>query len=182
MRHLVAVTLLLFAGCAAQGLPLDDGTGGNGGGAGSGGANGGGADMAKKLGGNGATCKTACDCEPGLACRMGTCGMSQIGMIYCCDSMDCPAGNFCQNSMGGFAQCGSSGGNGGGPGGGGGGFGGGPGGGTGGGGDGFGGGGAPDGGIGQFCSQIPCTGSNGGAICKMIGCGACTAAGTCGAN
>jgi len=59
--------------------------------------------------------------------------MSNIGMIFCCDSGDCPAGSFCQSSTGGFAQCGSSGG-----------------------------------------------GGTGGNICKMIGCGACTAAGSCG--
>src|SRR5215471_17052282 len=129
MRQLFLASLLLLAGCAAQGVPLEDGTNGGGGsgaaGGGSGGAHGG-VDMAKMLGGQGATCKTACDCDPGLACRMGTCGASNIGKIYCCDSGDCPAGNFCQSSMGGFAQCGSSGGGGGG---GNGGFGGGPGGG-----------------------------------------------------
>ena len=168
MRQIVLASLLVLAGCAAQGVPLDESNGGNagtGGGAGSAGV-----DMAKPLGGMGAMCKTACDCQPGLACRMGVCGASNIGKIYCCDSTDCPAGNFCQSSMGGFSQCGA-----GGTGGfGGGGFGGGPGGG--GGGGGFPGGG--DLGIGQFCTQIPCGGNSG--VCKMIGCGACTAAGTCG--
>ena len=180
MRHVVAALFIVFAaGCAAQGLPLDEpGGGGNGNG-----GNGGSVDMAKPLGATGATCKTACDCEPGLACRMGTCGMSNIGPVYCCDSKDCPSGNFCQSSMGGFGQCGANGGGGGfggGPGGGGGGFGGGPGGGGGGFGGGPGGGGIPDGGIGMLCHQVPC-GTNAG-ICKMIGCGACTAAGTCGSN
>jgi len=87
----------------------------------------------------------------------------------------CPAGSFCQTSMGGFQQCGSPGGGTGGTGGTGGGFGGG------GGGGGFGGGpggGGSDGGLGMLCHQVPC-GNNAG-ICKMIGCGACTAAGTCG--
>jgi hypothetical protein len=177
MRHLVAASLLFLAGCAAQGIPLEDGTGG--GGSGGGGSHASSPDMAKPLGGMGATCKTACDCEPGLACRMGTCGASNIGKIYCCESMDCPAGNFCQSENGGFGQCGA-GGNGGT---GGGGFGGGPGGGGGGGfGGGPGGGGGADGGLGNFCTQIPCSSTNGGAVCKMIGCGACTAAGTCGAN
>jgi hypothetical protein len=173
MRHIVAAMLFVLAGCTAQGLPIDDSTGGGG----AGGASS--VDMAKRdLGGSGATCKSACDCEAGLACRMGTCGMSNLGPVYCCDSGQCPAGSFCQSATGGFAQCGSSGGGGsgggngggpgtgGGPGGGGGGFGGGP------------GGGGPDAGLGMFCSQIPCT-SNGN-VCKMIGCGACTAAGTCG--
>jgi hypothetical protein len=41
-----------------------------------------------------------------------------------------------------------------------------------------GGGGGSDGGLGMLCHQVPC-GNNAG-ICKMIGCGACTAAGTCG--
>ena len=176
MRNIVAATFLVFAaGCAAQGLPLDEpGAGGNGG-AGGGGSRA--VDMARALGGTGATCRTACDCQPGLACRMGTCGMSNIGPIFCCDdTASCPAGSFCQSSMGGFAQCGSSSGGSGGTGGGGG-FGGGPGGGGGGGSGGFPG---TDLGIGMFCGQIPCATSAG--ICKMIGCGACTAAGTCGTN
>ena len=187
MRQLAVVALLALAGCTAQGLPIDNspGSGGNGSG---GGAGSGAFDMAKPLGGNGAKCTSACDCEPGLACRMGTCGTSPIGMIYCCDSGDCPTGNICQSSSGGFGQCGGNGGNGGG-----GGFGGGPGGGTGG-GPGGGGGGFPggggggsggfpggaDGGLGMFCTQIPC-GMN-AAVCKQLGCGACSAAGTCGAN
>jgi len=175
MRHLIAATLFaLVAGCVAQGVPLDEPGGGGNGGAGGGSGNHA-VDMAKPLGGNGATCKTACDCEPGLACRMGTCGMSNIGAVYCCDSGMCPAGSFCQTSMGGFQQCGSPGGGTGGTGGTGGGFGGG------GGGGGFGGGpggGGSDGGLGMLCHQVPC-GNNAG-ICKMIGCGACTAAGTCG--
>ena len=173
MRHIVLATLFVLAGCAAQGLPLDDSTGGGGGTGGTGGSHG--VDMARPLGGTGATCKTACDCQPGLACRQGMCGMSNIGPVYCCDSSDCPAGNFCQSSTGGFAQCGSPGGGGTGGGfgggGGGGGFGGGPG----------GGGGFGDMGLGQFCTQVPCGAAGGGNnICKMIGCGACTAAGTCG--
>jgi hypothetical protein len=173
MRQLLVASLLVVAGCAAQGLPLEDGTGGGGG---SGGGASVGPDMAKKLGGQGATCKTACDCEAGLACRMGTCGTSNIGMIFCCESSDCPAGSFCQSSTGGFAQCGA---NGGGGGGGGGGFGGGPGGGGGGGfGGGPGSGGGADLGLGSFCRQIPC--SSNGNVCKVAGCGACRADGTCG--
>src|SRR3954471_4920516 len=126
MRPFFAATLLLLAGCSAQGLPIDDSTGGGGG-------TGGGSsvDMAHRdLGGNGAACKSACDCEAGLACRMGTCGMSNLGPVYCCDSGQCPAGSFCQSASGGFSQCGSGGT--GGTGGGGGGFGGGGGGGSGG--------------------------------------------------
>jgi len=193
MRHLVVVALLALGGCTAQGVPIDNsGSGGNAGSGGSGGGHAGGPDMAKPLGGDGASCTSACDCEPGLACRMGTCGTSPIGMIYCCDSSDCPTGNICQSSSGGFSECGANGGGGtggngggpgggtgGGPGGGGGGF---PGGGGGGGGSGGSPGGLPDGGLGMLCTQVPCASSNGVALCKQLGCGACTAAGTCGAN
>ena len=38
MRHIVLAALFVFAGCAAQGLPLDDPTGGNGGAGGGGGS------------------------------------------------------------------------------------------------------------------------------------------------
>ena len=78
MRHLAFVALLVLGGCSAQGLPLDNGngtgTGGNGGGSGGGTA----VDMAKGGGGDGAKCTTACDCQAGLACRMGTCGAGPI--------------------------------------------------------------------------------------------------------
>jgi hypothetical protein len=184
MRSLVVALVLALAGCNAQGLPLDNG-GGSGATGGTGGGTGGGSvDMSRPrdLGGQGATCKTACDCQPGLACTQGTCRQSMFGQIFCCDSGDCPAGNICQSSSGGFAQCGQGGSGGtggggfpGGGGGGGGGFGGGPGGG---GGGGFGGG-IPDGGLGMLCKQVPCQSS---AICMQIGCGKCGAGGTCTGN
>ncbi|HEY2746197.1 MAG TPA: hypothetical protein VGL86_16295, partial [Polyangia bacterium] len=108
MRHLVVAFVLALGGCSAQGLPIDNsGSGGNGSGGHSGGV-----DMAKPLGGNGAACTSACDCEPGLACRMGMCGTSQVGMIFCCESDDCPTGNICQSSSGGFSECGANGGGG----------------------------------------------------------------------
>jgi hypothetical protein len=171
MRQIVLAVLFAVAGCAAQGVPIDE----SGGSAGASGGNGSRADMAKPLGGDGARCTTACDCQAGLACRQGMCGMSNLGAIYCCDRGDCPAGSFCQSTSGGFAQCGSPTGGGGGPGG----SGGGPGGGSGGAGGGPGGG-ISDLGVGMFCQQIPC--ANNGTVCKQIGCGACTAAGTCGQN
>jgi hypothetical protein len=164
MRNLLLVCVSLAAGCAAQGLPIE---GGANGGAGSGG-NQSVPDMTKPLGGMGASCQTACDCTPGLSCTQGTCGTSRFGQLYCCESSTCPAGSFCQSSMGGFGQCSQSGGNGGGNGGGGGGFPGLP--------DfgipgGFG-----DGGAGQFCTFIRCQ-SN--AQCTNFGCGSCGAGGTC---
>jgi hypothetical protein len=63
------------------------------------------------LGGPGAACMTACDCQPGLACgRNMTCQQSMRGMIYCCESSTCPMGSFCQSSMGQFQMCGGGGG------------------------------------------------------------------------
>ncbi|MDB4965986.1 MAG: hypothetical protein JWN44_1675 [Myxococcales bacterium] len=184
MRQLLVAFVLVVTGCTTQGLPIDNGSG-TGGGVG---GNGGGAvDMARPrdLGGTGAKCMTACDCQAGLACRQGTCGMSQVGPVYCCDEGQCPAGQFCQDQQGGFGQCGQSGGTGGGsgqgggPGGGGGGQGGGPGGGGGGQGGGPGGGGGggggipiPDGGAGNFCGFVPCTSD---ATCTQLGCARCGA-------
>jgi hypothetical protein len=173
MRQLVLVAALVLGGCTAQGLPIDNpsGAGGNGSGGG-GGSTSGSRDMAHAGAGEGGKCMTACDCQAGLACRMGTCGQSPIGMIFCCDSTDCPTGNICQSSGGGFSQCGGGGNGGGGNGG----FGGGPGGGNGGtGGSGGGPGGIPD--FGFSCSQIPCGASAN--ICAIAGCGKCSAAGTC---
>lgn len=161
MRQLLVATLLVVAGCAADGLPLESGNGpGPGGSA---------VDMAKApdLGGAGAKCTTACDCQPGLACRQGTCGKASFGPVYCCDSNDCPSGNVCQSKTGGFAQCGGT--SGGGPGGGG------------------GGGGFPqadmlfpfDGGTGGFCKFVKCSSDS---TCKQFGCGTCSAsAGVCNA-
>jgi hypothetical protein len=172
MRQLLLAFVVAAAGCAAQGLPIEGG-GGNGptgGGAGSGGNGGGGnngglPDLAQPLSGPGGSCQTACDCQPGLACQNGSCGQTQFGMIYCCESDTCPQGNFCQSSQGGFGQCmpGGNGGNGGtGP------------------------GGPPffgdmatfpvDGGIQSFCRQIMCSQDS---DCTAVGCNVCGRRGTC---
>lgn len=120
MRHLVFALSLFALGCNMQGLPNGVGSGGtvngDGGGAvGDGGSRDGSSlvDMAK--GGEGATCKTACDCQGGLACFQSQCQASMLGMVYCCDdTANCPAGMFCQSSQGMFARCGMGGGGGGG--------------------------------------------------------------------
>jgi hypothetical protein len=101
----------------------------------------------------------------GLACFQNACVKSMFGEVYCCDSMNCPAGMFCQSKSGQFGRCGMSGG-GGGPGGGGGGPGGG------GGGPGGGGGGGSPG----FCQYIPCMSST---SCMQAGCKQCGANGRC---
>jgi hypothetical protein len=72
-------------------------------------------DMAMSMGGDGpvngdlgvgAMCNSACDCQAGLACFMGTCQMG-FAPVYCCGSNDCPAGEFCQNPTGGMLhRCG----------------------------------------------------------------------------
>ena len=58
------------------------------------------------LGGPGASCMTACDCQSGLSCnQMGTCEAVAQGMVYCCERT-CPTGNFCQSMDGTFMMCG----------------------------------------------------------------------------
>ena len=54
----------------------------------------------------GTPCKTACDCMAGLACYMGQCVKSQFGPVYCCDSMNCPMGSYCQSLAGRVMRCG----------------------------------------------------------------------------
>ena len=173
MRHFIAATLFVLTGCVAQGLPLDNGGGGGGSGTGGGAS----VDMShpRDLGGAGAKCTTACDCEAGLACLQGACTKSGGFSVYCCDDANCPPQNICQSKAGGFSQCGSSMG-GGGPGGGTGtGGGNGPGGGTGPGGPGglpdfgFP---LPDGGVSAFCQFIPCMANS---DCTKFGCGKCGA-------
>jgi len=124
MRHVVFALSLFALGCNMQGLPNGVGGGGGaGGGGGDGGHTGDGGgttlvDMSMPKGGEGATCKTACDCQDGLACFQQQCQMSMFGAVYCCDSMNCPDGNFCQSKTGMFGRCGQNGGGGGGGGGG----------------------------------------------------------------
>jgi hypothetical protein len=146
MYKTVAACILVVAGCAARGLPIDNGGGGGGsGGAGGGGGSGAVADMTppRDLGGSGAKCMTACDCQPGLACLQGICTKSALGPLYCCDGM-CPPNGFCQKSSGGFGFCpgtsfdfGFS---------------------------------FPDGGGGSLCSQIPCSDNQ---VCQAFSCGFC---------
>ncbi|MCB9644879.1 MAG: hypothetical protein H6728_17545 [Myxococcales bacterium] len=58
----------------------------------------------KTCGDEGATCNTACDCVSGLACINGQCSRSGQP-VYCCEDSNCPTGERCQNSKGGFDTC-----------------------------------------------------------------------------
>jgi hypothetical protein len=180
MRSVVvsSILALALAGCGNSGLPAG-GSGGNSGGgsAGNGGGGTGGSGGGTGGGGTGmkgAPCKTACDCTPGLGCSMGVCGGGTALGYYCCDAgpQSCPPGSACETSTGGSSTCGSgSGGSGGNGGGGNGGSGGGGGSGGFGGTGGFGGfPGLPDGGLKQFCTQLPCQDDK---ICLALQCGKC---------
>ena len=50
-------------------------------------------------GGNGSTCITACDCQPGIGCQNGRCAAGGAN-TYCCEASTCPAGSSCQSSSG----------------------------------------------------------------------------------
>jgi hypothetical protein len=106
MRPILLLLSLTWLGCtSALNLPDDDAGAGAGGDGGGGGA----VDLASgpDLGPVGASCKTACDCQAGLACVMNKCTMSMLGALYCCESAMCPMGGFCQSGMGGgFQRCG----------------------------------------------------------------------------
>jgi hypothetical protein len=115
MPRLVAALALVLLGCSTQldGIPSGSGVGSGGGNDGSTASDaatqGSTADLATgpsapDLGAVGASCKTACDCEPGLACRRGKCSMSQMGMVYCCESSTCPQGELCQSQQGGMTK------------------------------------------------------------------------------
>ena len=56
------------------------------------------------LGGEGSPCSTACDCDPGLACRSGACHAGAI-MVFCCSSPTCPGSSLCEFSDGKIDQC-----------------------------------------------------------------------------
>ncbi|HEX8954429.1 MAG TPA: hypothetical protein VF945_21390 [Polyangia bacterium] len=83
------------------------GAGGGGGGGAGGGGGGGNTDGFVITDGGvvGATCKTACDCMPGLGCFGGKCTAGNAP-VYCCGSTDCPSGAFCESMTGGFGRCG----------------------------------------------------------------------------
>jgi len=49
-------------------------------------------------------CRTACDCEPGLACIQGTC-IAGFAAVYCCDGDMCPVGAQCQHRDGRPDRC-----------------------------------------------------------------------------
>lgn len=54
--------------------------------------------------GVGASCTTACDCSPGLACVAGTCQASKPAM-YCCGTPACTGDELCQHPDGQVSQC-----------------------------------------------------------------------------
>jgi hypothetical protein len=158
MRHLVFALSLFALGCNMQGLPIGVGSGASSSGDGGNGGDGGGGtvDMSKPKGGMGATCKTACDCQDGLACFQTQCQTSMFGQVYCCDSSNCPMGMFCESSTGNFGRCGMGGNGGSG-----------------------GGGGGGGGGNGGMCSMIPCQSDR---HCMNNGCARCDqTSGTCSA-
>jgi hypothetical protein len=109
MRILLVLVVLSAVGCNSgnDGLGVGGGGGADGGGGGDDAAVT--ADLAMPtpdLGGSGAACKTACDCQTGLACFMGACTQSPVGMLYCCESATCPSGGYCQSMSGQFQMCG----------------------------------------------------------------------------
>ncbi len=65
---------------------------------------GGGAD---DLVGVGASCLTACDCTPGLACQKMQCESATVP-VFCCGTASCSDDNLCQFSDGDVAQCSST--------------------------------------------------------------------------
>jgi hypothetical protein len=50
------------------------------------------------------TCRTACDCEPGLACIQGKC-IAATAPVFCCENARCPAGEQCQHRDGTRGRC-----------------------------------------------------------------------------
>jgi hypothetical protein len=55
-------------------------------------------------GGIGASCNSACDCQPGLGCLNKACTQGTVD-IYCCSSAPCPAGAGCQSADQSYAVC-----------------------------------------------------------------------------
>jgi len=54
-----------------------------------------------------AECRTACDCESGLACFEGQC-LAGIVPVFCCEGDQCPAGDQCQHRDGQMDRCAKS--------------------------------------------------------------------------
>jgi hypothetical protein len=94
MMRAAAALLLLMVGCTDGdappilvqdiGMALDGGSG----------------DMT----GVGAACTSACDCMPGLACRMQKCAAA-AAPVFCCGTASCTDGNLCEFPNGTVSQC-----------------------------------------------------------------------------
>ncbi|HWE31068.1 MAG TPA: hypothetical protein VHB97_23835 [Polyangia bacterium] len=54
--------------------------------------------------GVGAACITACECTPGLACRMMKCEAASVP-VFCCGTASCTDGNLCEFPNGTVSQC-----------------------------------------------------------------------------
>ncbi len=95
MMRLVAAFVLLMVGCTDGdappilvqdlGIQLDEGS-------------------AADLFGVGEPCSTACDCTPGLACRMKMCAAAQVP-VFCCGTAACTGSNLCEFPDGTVSQC-----------------------------------------------------------------------------
>jgi hypothetical protein len=118
MRSFFLLGLMVLVGCgddnAQNGADLStsadlsagvDDLAGGGGGDLAGGGDDSGLIVITDGGSNGATCTTACDCLPGLACVGGLCRQG-TAPVYCCNSTSCPIGDICQSSTGGYGRCG----------------------------------------------------------------------------
>jgi hypothetical protein len=54
--------------------------------------------------GVGEPCSSACDCSPGLACRMKMCAAERVP-VFCCGAATCTDGNVCEFPNGNVSQC-----------------------------------------------------------------------------
>lgn len=158
MLRIFALALVFVAGCgrdnnkaspdlSAPSGDLSAGLDGMAGGGDLGGGGDGGGIIPTDGGVAGASCQTACDCMPGLACLNNMCTAAPQP-VYCCSGASCPTGKLCQSTGGGYAVCG-----GGGP------------------------GNMPDLAGFDYCSAIHCNGQNGAQQCMRFNCTQCVAAG-----